>query len=102
MIVSKHLTTSGRWVNMGRSDMVSRAANAVQAVRQRSYARLRRKVAARAFLAKPAFLACLQRTATAACRMQVTVPKQRTPCSCAAVTIKLHVLQSEVTATSQL
>ncbi len=45
----------------------------LQAVRQRSYARLRRKVAARAFLAKPAFLACLQRTAAAACNMQVTI-----------------------------
>ena len=54
----------------------------MQAVRQRSYARLRRKVAARAFLAKPAFLACLQRIAAAACKMQVTILKQRAPCSC--------------------
>ena len=52
----------------------------VQAVRQRSYARLRRKVAARAFLAKPAFLACLQRIAAAACKMQVTMLMQRAPC----------------------
>ena len=42
-----------------------------QVVRRRSYARLRRKVAARAFCAKPAFLACLQRVAAVACKMQV-------------------------------
>ena len=40
------------------------------------------KVAARAFLAKPAFLACLQRTAAAASKMQVIILKQRNPCSC--------------------
>ena len=60
---------------------MSRHAGAVQAVRQRSYARLRRKVASRAFLAKPAFLSCLQRIAAAACKMQVTPLMHGASCS---------------------
>ena len=45
--------------------------DSLQVVRRRCYTRLRCKVAARAFLAKPDFLACMQRSASIAYKMQV-------------------------------
>lgn len=62
-----------------------------QVVRRRSYARLRRKVAARAFCAKPAFLACLQRIAAVACKMQVLFAMPAVTCfAMSPCTIGLH------------
>ena len=55
----------------GKCNMRCTASDSMQVVRWRSYTRLRKKVASRAFIAKPGFLACLQRSAGIACKMQV-------------------------------
>ena len=51
------------------------AIDSMQVVRRRSFARLRKRVAARAFVAKPGFLACLQRSASIACKMQASIAR---------------------------
>ena len=53
--------------------MCCMVSDSMQVVRRKSYTRLRNRVAARAFIAKPGFLACLQRTASIACTMQASL-----------------------------
>ena len=56
--------------------MCRMASDSMQVVRRRSYSRLRNRVAARAFIAKPGFLACLQRSASIACKMQASLERR--------------------------
>ena len=68
------------WCSLFGANMCWITSDSMQVVRRRSYTHLRNKVAARAFVAKPGLLACLQRTASMACKMQASLARTTPAC----------------------